>query len=206
LNLVKTTVTLVAGLLIVAGCTSPAVTGIKVHIQNGEYQDAIALADSVIANGEGTNAEVWYWKGRAHSIMRVWDEAAVSFVKAYEIDTLMASSMTMYWPAFYNTAAGYASEGNVEEAINMLVTGSKIVPERPEFDQMLGDIALNEKKYEEAINYFEASIDLAISQMDVIQEDIAGSQDPDWIEQLNIEYGKMIQSVVLSTYNTGAIL
>ena len=45
----KTLVPVLAGLLLVAACSSPAVTGIKVHIQNSEYLDAITLADSVIA-------------------------------------------------------------------------------------------------------------------------------------------------------------
>ncbi len=195
-----------AGLLAIAACSSPAVTGIKVHIQNSEYQEAIHLADSVIANGEGSNPEVWYWKARAYSMMRVWDEAAVSFVQAYELDPLMAANMAIYWPAFYNTAAGYMQEGRTEDAISMLETGGAIVPDRPEFNQMLGDIALGENDYDEAISRFEASIELAIAKMGIIQTNIAESQDPAWIEQLNTEFDGMIHSVALSTYNIGAIL
>lgn len=206
MNLAKLLVSVAAGLLIIAGCSSPAVTGIKVHIQNSEYQEAIHLADSVIANGEGSNPEVWYWKARAYSMMRVWDEAAVSFGKAYELDPLMAANIATYWPAFYNTATGYIEEGRIEDAISMLQTGGAIVPERPEFDQLLGDIALNRHDYEEAVARFEVSIELAIAQMDVIQTNIAESEDPAWIEQLNSEYDRMVQSVVLSTYNTGAVL
>ena len=206
MNLAKLLVIAVAGLLIIAGCSSPAVTGIKVHIQNSEFLEAIHLADSVIANGEGSNPDVWYWKARAYIMMRVWDEAAVSFVQAYELDPLMAENMTTYWPAFYNTAAGYVSEGRIEDAISMLETGGAIVPERPEFDQMLGDIALNEHNYEEAIARFERSIDLAVAQMDVIRGSIDESTDPAWVEQLNTELDNMVHSVVLSTYNTGAIL
>ncbi|MCK5786841.1 MAG: tetratricopeptide repeat protein [Candidatus Sabulitectum sp.] len=206
MSLAKILVSVVVGLLVVAACSSPAVTGIKVHIQNSEYQDAIHLADSVIANGEGSNPEVWYWKARAHSMMRVWDEAAESFVQAYELDPLMAANMANYWPAFYNTAAGYIEEGRLEDAVSMLQTGGSIVPERPEFDQMLGDIALNEGNYDEAIAKFESSIELAVVQIDVIQESIAASEDPAWIEQLNTQRENMVHSVVLSTYNTGAIL
>ncbi|MCD4706377.1 MAG: tetratricopeptide repeat protein [Candidatus Sabulitectum sp.] len=205
MNLAKLWASVVVGLLFIAGCSSPAVTGIKVHIQNGEYQEAIHLADSVIANGEGSSAEVWYWKARAYSMMRVWDEAAVSFVQAYELDSLMAGSMTNYWPAFYNTAAGYIEEGRIEDGISMLETGSAIVPERPEFDQMLGDIALNEHNYDEAISRFSESIEIAIAMIDVTQANIAECQDPAWAEQLNSELDNMTNSVVLSTYNTGAI-
>lgn len=205
MTLKKLMVSVVAGLLVIAGCSSPAVTGIKVHIQNGEYQEAVHLADSVIADGEGSNPEVWYWKGRAFSMMRVWDEAAESFVAAYELDPLLAPSMSSYWPAFYNTAAGYLDEGKTDDAISMLETGGAIVPDRPEFDQMLGDIALNQQDYDEAIIRFSASIELAIAQMDVIQTDLAESEDPAWADQLEIEFDRMIQSVVLSSYNIGAI-
>ncbi len=202
----KLMVSVVAGLLIIAGCSSPAVTGIKVHIQNGEYQEAIHLADSVIAGSEGSNPEVWYWKGRAYSMMRVWDEAAESFVQAYDLDPLLAPSMTNYWPAFYNTATGYLDEGRTDDAISMLETGGAIVPDRPEFDQMLGDIALNNQNYDEAIARFSASIELALAQMDVTLVNLAESEDPAWSEQLEVELDRMTHSVVLSTYNTGAIL
>ncbi|MBN1434252.1 hypothetical protein JW921_05785, partial [Candidatus Fermentibacterales bacterium] len=56
---------LLVSAVLLAACASPALTGIKVHIQNGEYEDAVHLADSVIAAGEGQNAEIWLWRGRA---------------------------------------------------------------------------------------------------------------------------------------------
>ena len=206
MNFAKACVSVVAVLLIVAGCSSPAVTGIKVHIQNSEYNEAIHLADSVIANGEGDNPEVWYWRGRAFSMMRTWDAAAVSFVKAYELDPLMAANLSNYWPAFYNTAAGYADEGRIDEALDMLTAGSEIVPERPEFDQMLGDIALNQGNMDEALAYFESSIDLAVTQEQALRVSIDESVDPEYTAQLETERGRMVQSVVLASYNSGAIL
>ena len=205
MNLAKLLIPIVVGLLVIAACSSPAVTGIKVHIQNGEYQEAIHLADSVIANGEA-DAEVWYWKGRAHSMMRVWDEAAVCFAEAYELDPLMAANMASYWPAFYNTAAGYVQEDRKADAISMLETGSAIVPERPEFDQMLGDIALNDGNLKDAIFYFTESIELAITQMEFLATEIEASLDPAYTEQLIDENDRMIQSVVLASYNSGSIL
>ncbi len=206
MKLVKVLVSVIAALLIIGGCSSPAVTGIKVHIQNGEYQDAIHLADSVIANGEGSNPEVWYWQGRAYSAMRVWDKAAVSFVQTYELDPLMGPNMANYWPAFFNTAIGYAEEGNIDDAIAMLEAGAAIVPERPEYDQMLGEIALNQEKHAEAIAYFEESIDLAINQINIIQVNIAESVDPAFIQQLSDENDRMVQSVIIASYNSGSIL
>ncbi len=206
MNFAKVCVSVVAVLLIVAGCSSPAVTGIKVHIQNSEYNEAIHLADSVIADGEGSNPEVWYWRGRAFSMMRIWDEAAVSFVQAYELDPLMAANLSNYWPAFYNTAAGYIEEDRTEDAVDMLTAGSEIVPERPEFDQMLGDMALNEGNYDEALNYFETSIELAVNQEQELRVSIDEALDPEIAAQLETERGRMVQSVVLASYNSGAIL
>ena len=206
LNNAKYLVTLLAGLLLIAACSSPAVTGIKVHIQNSEYQEAVHLADSVIANGEGSNPEVWYWRGRAFSLMRNWEGSAESFKKTYELDPTYAANMVNYWPAFYNTATTYVDAGNTAEAIAMLETGKDIVPSRPEFDQMLGQIALNAGEKEKALDSFLASVDLAISRIDLLRVKIDEAVDPVLAEQLTEELDRMISSVVLSSYNAGAIL
>jgi tetratricopeptide (TPR) repeat protein len=206
LNFAKLLVVAIAGFLVIVACSTPAVTGIKVHIQSGEYQEAIHLADSVIANGEGSNPEVWYWRGRAFSMMRNWSESAESFMQAYQLDTLLAANLTNYWPSFYNTAATYITEGRTEEALAMLNTGKEIVPERPEFDQLLGDIALNAREYEEALARFSASIVLSDAQIVRLQEQIAQSQDSVLTEQLYADYDRMTQGIVLSSFNAGAIL
>lgn len=197
---------MLAGALVVAACSSPSVTGIKVHIQSGEYLEAIHLADSVIANGEGSNAQVWYWQGRAYSMLRNWSGSAESFMTAYQLDPLLAADLTSYWPAFYNTAAGYVEEGRTEDAINMLNTGKEIVPERPEFDQLLGDIALSAVDYPEALARFTVSIELGTAEVARLQVQIAQSQDPAFTEQTIAENDRMIQGIVLSSYNAGAIL
>ena len=202
----KMIIAVLAGLIIFAACSSPAVTGIKVHIQNGEYQDAIHLADSVLAGAEASNPEVWYWQGRAYSMIKVWNEAAVCFAQAYELDPTYAPNLSNYWPAFYNTATGYFDEGNVAEAIEMLEAGKAIVPTRPEFDQMLGTIALGEENYEEAIDYFETSVQLGLDQIDYLRTQIDESIDPATTEILQEELGRTVQSVVLSSYNSGSIL
>lgn len=190
-------------LLVAAACSSPAVTGIKVHIQNSEYQDAIHLADSVIANGEGENPEVWYWRGRAYSMIRNWEGAAESFMKAYELDPAMGANLTTYWPAFYNTAATYVQEERVNEGLTMLEAGKSIVPTRPEFDQMIGDIALNDHDYSTALASFEASIVLAVNQIESLQASLEESVDPALVQS---EIERMRASVVLSSFNAGAIL
>ena len=47
----------IAGLvMLLTSCGSPTITGIKVHIQNHEYQDAVDLADEAIASGENVTA------------------------------------------------------------------------------------------------------------------------------------------------------
>ena len=206
LNFKRMMLALVAGLIIFAACSSPAVTGIKVHIQNGEYQEAIHLADSVIAGAEAANPEVWYWQGRAYSSIKVWDKAAVCFVEAFELDPTYASNLSNYWPAFYNTAIGYYDEGNVTEAIDMLKAGKAIVPTRPEFDQMLGTFALNDENYEEAIDYFESSVIVGLEQIDYLRTQIDGSIDPAATEILNEDLDRSVQSVVLASYNSGSIL
>ncbi len=203
LNLMKILAPAIAVLLLAAACSSPAVTGIKVHIQNSEYQDAIHLADSVIAGGEGENPEVWYWRGRAYSMMRDWEGAAESFMKAYELDPAIGANLTSYWPAFYNTAATYVQDERIDDAMSMLETGKSIVPSRPEFDQLIGDIALNNHEYEQALVGFETSIDLAVAQIEALQATLEVSLDP---EPIMDEIDRMRASVVLSSFNSGSIL
>ncbi len=193
-------------MLLAAACSSPAVTGIKVHIQNGEYPEAIHLADSVLGGAESANAEVWYWKGRAHSMIKEWEDAAEAFSEAYTLDPAYGAELAAYWPAFYNTAATYTQDGNIDGAMNMLETGKSIVPTRPEFDQMLGDIALNQNNYDTALERFEASIEIAMEQIGLYQQSIAESSDPAFIEQATEDMNRMQASVVLSSYNSGAIL
>ena len=206
MNSAKYLVAAVAGLLLIAACSSPAVTGIKVHIQNGEYQDAIHLADSVIATGEGANPEVWYWRGRAFSLMRNWEGSAESFKTTFELDPTYAPNMVNYWPAFYNTATSYVDAGNIDGAMAMLETGKRIVPSRPEFDQMLGQIYLNAGDKEQALDRFLASLDLAVARFTLLQERIGEATDPVLVEQLTEESDRMISSVVLSSFNAGSIL
>ena len=72
---------MILAVVLAASCASPALTGIKVHIQNGEYEDAVHLADSVIAGGEDQNADIWLWRGRALGSLRDYAGAAESFVR-----------------------------------------------------------------------------------------------------------------------------
>ncbi len=206
MNTVKILVPVLAGLLMIAACSSPAVTGIKVHIQNGEYQDAIHLADSVIAGAEAENPEVWYWRGRAYSFMMDWEGSAESFKTAYELDPSYASSIINYWPSFYNSAANYVEADRIDEAVAMLETGMEIVPERPEFDQMLGQIALNAGEKQAALEHFLKSVDLAEVRIATLQERYAAETDPVLQEQIGEQLDRNISTVVLSSYNAGAIL
>lgn len=206
MKLMKVLIPAVALLIMAAACSSPAVTGIKVHIQNSEYQEAIHLADSVLAGPEADNPEVWYWRGRAYSMMRNWEGSAESFQMAYRLDPQMQQQISSYWPAFYNTATAYASEGRREEAVEMLETGKSIVPERPEFDQLLGQMALNAGDHEQALEYFETSLGLAREMIVTLQRSIANATDPVIAEQLQEQYDRTTASIVLSSYNAGAIL
>lgn len=206
MKLMKVLIPAVALLIMAAACSSPAVTGIKVHIQNSEYQEAIHLADSVLAGPEADNPEVWYWRGRAFSMMRNWEGSAESFQMAYRIDPQMGEQISSYWPAFYNTATAYASEGRREEAVEMLETGKSIVPDRPEFDQLLGQMALNEGNHEQALESFESSLGLAREMLVTLQRSIANATDPVIAEQLQEQYDRTTASIVLSSYNAGAIL
>ena len=97
--------TVTAGLLILVSCSSPTVTSLKVYIQSGEYEEAIHLADSVIAaDNEDINAELWMWRGQAMGLMGNSQGAAESFTEAYRLDPAIRGEIEDYWSVFYNTA------------------------------------------------------------------------------------------------------
>jgi tetratricopeptide (TPR) repeat protein len=197
---------LAAGLLmLLASCGSPIITGMKVHIQNGEYQDAIDLADQAIASGENVTAELWIWRGKAMGNLRDWAGAAESFTQAYGLDPSVAPDLADFWYVYYNTAANLAADGSTADAIAMLEQGTTIVPSRPEFDMMLGDIALNSDDLIGALDHFETSWQLSDPIIADLQERLDTETDPavlDWLQQT---LDGAVANGVLSLYNAGTI-
>lgn len=128
-------------LAVLSACSSPAVTGMIVHMQNQEYVETVHLADSVIANGEGQNPQVWLWRGRALANLSDWVGASESFAKVNSLDPTV--DLSEYWFAFFNAGVTLMGEDDVQGAVDMLLSGREIIPGAPNFDLMLGDIELN---------------------------------------------------------------
>lgn len=187
-----------------AACSTPAVTGVKVHIQNGEYLDAIHLADSVIAAGESQNAELWMWRGKAQGNIRDWTGASESFQNVARLDPAMAAQLDEYWFVFYNAAASSLDSGDVASARNYLEAGKSVVSGRPEFDQMLGDLAMQEGDYETALTHFQESADISreyVANLGAMLESAPADQKPAIEDALsNAE-----STFLLSLYNVGMI-
>lgn len=194
----------VVTVLALSACSTPAVTGVKVHIQNGEYLEAIALADSVLAGSESQNAELWLWRGKAQGNIRDWTGASESFEKVSELAPAMSSELTDYWFVFYNAAAVSIDAGDIDAGVDYLQTGRRVVPSRPEYDQMLGDLALQNGDYETALEYFRASSDLSRNLIASLEEDLnsAPAAEKPAIEEA-LDSAEM--NYLLSLYNTGTI-
>ncbi|MFO7625990.1 MAG: tetratricopeptide repeat protein [Candidatus Fermentibacteraceae bacterium] len=199
-------VALVASLIAVAGCSSPAITGIKVHIQNGDYERAITLADSVLQGPEAGNAEVWYWKARAHSFIHDWENSAEAFSEVYRLDPLRQADIADFWTVFYNTANNRFTAGDIPGAQEMLSTGAVIAPDRPEFPQMLGDILVNQGQVEEALDRFDEAFALGNAMAADLEAQKNIETDPARVEYLENEYYRVLSGAVLSSYNSARIL
>jgi len=192
-----------AGLALLA-CASPAVTGIKVHMQNAEYQEAVALADSVIASGDSLDAELWVWRGKAQGFLRQWEGAAESFQRAYALDNSLAPELADYWFVFYNSAALKVDAGDADGASAVLEEGKAIFTNRPEYDQMLGEIALNAGDYALALQHFEQawtiSQPLIQSYRDMLEK--AGDDQKAAVQEA---LDGAVNNALLSLYNAGML-
>lgn len=191
--------------VVIAGCGSPAVTGMKVHMQNHEYDDVIYLADSVIAAGQTDNTEIWIWRGMALSELHDWEGAAYSFTRAWEIDSTVGDELKNYWWVYYNAAVNRIGEEQTSDAVSLLKEGKQVVPTRPEFDQLLGDVALNNGETEQAIEYFNASVDIAFELLGILEDriDRAGTDEEKLYVEGQIEDAEA--SITLSLYNAGSL-
>ena len=200
-------VTAIALLITLAACASPVITGMKVHMQNQEYEDMVHLADSVIAEGDSLNAEIWFWRGRAQINMNQWLNASESFEKTWELDTEGAIDLSDYWFAFFNAAASVMNEGDIDSAVELLLTGAKIIPERPDFDLMMGDINLNVRDdHAAALEYFQTASQKAVVLIADLEQEISETSDPYLAEYYSQNLDQVITICIQALYNSGSIL
>lgn len=192
-------------MVLIGACASPAVTGMKVHIQNGEYQEAIALADSVIATTEAENAEVWFWRGVAFEAIGQHRDAAESYNQAYELDPAMGEEIGKDWFVFYNAAADYLTDQQVDEAMQVLRQGMQIAPDRPEFDQLLGEMHMNMGESDEALERFAAAYELSVPLIEMYEGELEAASDPSEIEDINDALTRTKGNAVISLYNMAMI-
>lgn len=199
-----TSAILLAAAAMLVACANPSVTGMKVHIQNGEYEEAVHLADSVI-EAESATAEIWMWRGQALSVLNDWTEAARSYRMAYEMDPAFAPDIAKEWFVFYNAAGALFAEDDMDQALEVIETGRSIAPGRPEFEQMLGDLALQEGDMQEALDYFQDSWELAQPLMEDYQQQLETTEDQRQREYLADMLDNAESSAVLSLFNIGVI-
>lgn len=192
---------------LLAACASPVVTGMKVHMQNQEYDEIIYLADSVIARGDSLNAEIWFWKGKALTEQVQWFEAAESFKKADELDTNGALAVNEYWFVFFNSAANIMNDGDIGHAVEMLETGMQIAPKRPDFELMLGDIEINiNNDLAAALEDYQNASRKAEELIADLQELINNTSDSYTLNYYSQSLEKVKALCIQSLFNSGSVL
>jgi tetratricopeptide (TPR) repeat protein len=203
----KLILVIIVASVLLAACGSPVVTGMKVHMQNQEYDEIVLLADSVIAHGDSLNAEIWFWRGRALTEKMDWTEAAVSFMKTHQLDTSGSLAVNEYWFVFFNSAANTLNSGDIGSAVDMLNMGITVAPERPDYELMLGDVELNiNNDLPAALENFLSASAKAEVLITSIQQTIDETSDPyvlDYLSQ-NLDQAKTI--CIQSLFNSGSVL
>ena len=203
----KFVLTIIAISALLAACSSPVVTGMKVHMQNQEYDDIIHLADSVIAQGDSLNAEIWFWKARALTEKSQWSEAAVSFMKAYELDTNGALTVDEYWFVFFNSAANTMNNGDIGSAVEMLNSGIQVAPGRPDFELMLGDFELNiNNDLPAALEDYRSASQKAEALMADVQDMLDDTDDPYMLDYYSQSLAQARNLFIQALYNSGSVL
>ncbi|MEN8208134.1 MAG: tetratricopeptide repeat protein [Candidatus Fermentibacteria bacterium] len=203
----KIILTVIAISAMLAACSSPVVTGMKVHMQNQEYDDIIHLADSVIAQGDSLNAEIWFYRAQALTEKSQWSEAAQSFVKAYELDTNGALSIHEYWFVFFNSAANIMNDGDVGSSVEMLNKGIMVAPGRPDFELMLGDVELRvNNDLQAALDYFMNASRKAEILITETQAKIDDTSDPYMLDYYSQNLAQAENLYIQALYNSGSIL
>ena len=203
----KIILTIIAVSVMLAACSSPVVTGMKVHMQNQEYDDIIHLADSVIAQGDSLNPEIWFWRGRALTEKSQWSEAAVSYVKAYELDINGALTLDEYWFVFFNSAANTMNDGDIGSAVEMLNNGILVAPARPDFELMLGDVELNiNNDLQAALGYYQNASQKAEALMATVQVMLDETDDPYMLDYYSQNLAQAKNLLIQALYNSGSIL
>jgi len=190
-----------------AACSSPVVTGMKVHMQNQEYDEIIHLADSVIALGDSLNPEIWFWRGKALTENSAWSEAAISFMKTYELDTSGELMVNEYWFVFFNNASNTMNAGDIGSTIEILNMGILVAPARPEFELMLGDIELRHNNdLTAAIDYLHNASQKAEALMASIQVMIDDTSDPYMLDYYTQNLAQAKNLFIQALFNSGSIL
>ena len=192
---------------LLGACSSAAVTGMKVHMQNQEYDDVIHLPDSIIAMGDSLDPEVWFWRGKAFTEMSQWSDAAESFWRAHRLEGSETLGLDEYWFTFFNSAANTLNDGDIGAAVEILEQGMMVAPKRPDFQLMLGDIELNvNDDLEAALGNFQAAADKAEDLIGEIQGDIDGTSDPYELDYYSQLLGQAKTTVMQALYNSGSVL
>jgi len=193
-------------LIVFAACSSPAVTGMKVHIQNGEYEDTIHLADSVIAEGDSLNAAIWFYRGQAQYNLSDWEGASESLMKVHSLDVKSQFDILSYWGALYNAAAFRLNDGDIDGAKYLLETGKELMHAVPNFDLLLGEIALGiEEDVDVALICFNSAWALDEIQIASLEASIADTDEPAELYYLEGDLDRAVTIGIQALFNTGVI-
>ncbi|GLB48592.1 alkaline phosphatase family protein [Neptunitalea lumnitzerae] len=106
------------------------ITEAKIHIGKGRYKMAIELLEEAIKTKP--NAEIFYQKGRAHVLLKAFEEAEECFSRAIFLE----ADNARYHQAI---AAVYIQLGNYEEAAEHALTSIELIKYFPQAHYTLGE-------------------------------------------------------------------
>ncbi|KAI5116078.1 hypothetical protein M0805_009288 [Coniferiporia weirii] len=124
----------------------------SVHMEQGEPEPAFDAFEEAIKH-DPKDPDIYYHRGQVMFIMQKFDEAAENYSKSLELDPDFVFSYIQLAVAQYKNDKLSESKATFRKAL-------KTFPQRSEPNNYYGELLLDQKQFEEAIEKFDRAIEL----------------------------------------------
>lgn len=154
------------------GCKAQEITGGNIHIQNGEYDEAINQF-KIATEKYPDKAGPWVSLSVPYYLKKEYKKSAKALDEAYKINSKDAQGRVEWyedflrkedyrWRVFYNGAVRFNQDGDFDKAIEYVEKSIKTEdPEKKSYSyNLMGNLNISKGENEEAVKNYKKSIDV----------------------------------------------